>query len=666
MKRIARDHILFFLVLGSIVFLNNCGGGTSTSSSGSGPATTVPGAPIAVTAVAGDKTVTLSWSNVSTATSYNVYRSTTQGVVGQKISSPATTSYSDTGLSNGNTYYYVITAVNGLGESIYSNQVSAVPAVATGTITISGKVQYQDKIYGTSGFTGSQPYKAVRFAEVDLVSAANSSVLVSTSTDTSGIYSIQTSTLAAAVYVRVKATATIPGASSSISINSLSNSLYSIASANFTPSGGTTLDISIPTTSIGGAFNLLDVFTNGFLFDHSFASTYPPSLNAFWQAGNQLGTYYCPGNDPVNCPGGEGIYVLNYGGDTDEYDDDVLYHEFGHFTAAHFSQDDSPGGAHMLTNNDLDMRLAWSEGWGDSMPGNIKIWLNGSGQSNLLSSAPLVPLTEYVDTYGTGAGIAIDMDNPGSSYPQYATYFNYACNEVAVAKILLDSNINFGMQDVWSVLADFKTHAPSTPVNMELFWDRWLSLGQLTTSPSTSITLSSIFANRQIFYSLDGFEPDNSIISASTYTVNMTGTQNHTLYSDGDVDYVAFSATAGKPYTIKTMNLTNGADTILTLVNPDQMTLTPVVSPVTNPNDNASGINYISCTIYPSNPNCNYDYYDATGNYIYPLNDGSTLSSQITFQAPVSGMYYLSISSSPNRPLSAGRYGSYTLTITNP
>ena len=41
--------------------------------------------------------------------------------------SPTTTSYTDTGVTNGTTYYYVVAAVNTAGESANSSQVSATP-----------------------------------------------------------------------------------------------------------------------------------------------------------------------------------------------------------------------------------------------------------------------------------------------------------------------------------------------------------------------------------------------------------------------------------------------------------------------------------------------------------------------------------------------------------
>ena len=75
----------------------------------------------------------LSWSASSGATSYNVKRSTTNGGPYTTIASPTTTNYTDTGLTNGTTYYYMVSAVNTSGESANSGQVSAIPT-ATATV----------------------------------------------------------------------------------------------------------------------------------------------------------------------------------------------------------------------------------------------------------------------------------------------------------------------------------------------------------------------------------------------------------------------------------------------------------------------------------------------------------------------------------------------------
>ena len=116
-----------------------------------GPVTpTAPAAPSGLTATAGSGQVTLSWQPVAGATSYNVYRGTSAG--GESATTVSTagavtgTSYADTGLTNGTAYYYTVTAVNGVGEGLPSNEASAAPtASATATLRInSGGGGYTD------------------------------------------------------------------------------------------------------------------------------------------------------------------------------------------------------------------------------------------------------------------------------------------------------------------------------------------------------------------------------------------------------------------------------------------------------------------------------------------------------------------------------------------
>src|SRR6266446_4232865 len=88
-------------------------------------------APTGLTAKAADTQVALRWTASVGAVSYNIYRSKTRGGEVKIATMPATittTSYSDTGLTNGTTYYYKVTAVNSVGESGKSNEASATPS----------------------------------------------------------------------------------------------------------------------------------------------------------------------------------------------------------------------------------------------------------------------------------------------------------------------------------------------------------------------------------------------------------------------------------------------------------------------------------------------------------------------------------------------------------
>jgi lysophospholipase L1-like esterase/fibronectin type 3 domain-containing protein len=113
-----------FMILG--LLLISCGGGGGGGSSLPVP----PAAPEKIVSISGNAQVRLSWSNSSEATTYTIYWSNTAGVrrqSGTKISA-VTSPYYQSGLNNGATYYYVVTASNQYGESTESLEVSATPS----------------------------------------------------------------------------------------------------------------------------------------------------------------------------------------------------------------------------------------------------------------------------------------------------------------------------------------------------------------------------------------------------------------------------------------------------------------------------------------------------------------------------------------------------------
>jgi fibronectin type 3 domain-containing protein len=94
-----------------------------------------PGAPTGLSATPGDASVSLSWSapsfdGGSAVTGYKLYRGTSPNPTNVVATLPPTpTSYPDTGLTNGTTYYYKVSAVNANGEGPASGQASATPNV---------------------------------------------------------------------------------------------------------------------------------------------------------------------------------------------------------------------------------------------------------------------------------------------------------------------------------------------------------------------------------------------------------------------------------------------------------------------------------------------------------------------------------------------------------
>jgi xyloglucan-specific exo-beta-1,4-glucanase len=105
----------------------------STQSAGVTPTApvTLPAAPAGVSATLDAGQVTVTWVAVTGATSYNIYRSTTQGAQSALLGSAATSNFVDSSVANGTTYYYQVTAVNSAGESTLSVQATATQAAAT-------------------------------------------------------------------------------------------------------------------------------------------------------------------------------------------------------------------------------------------------------------------------------------------------------------------------------------------------------------------------------------------------------------------------------------------------------------------------------------------------------------------------------------------------------
>gem|GEM_PF-1204322 len=86
-------------------------------------------------------------------------------------------------------------------------------------------------------------------------------------------------------------------------------------------------------------------------------------VDVYWSVANTLGSvgtsYY------------SGAYIMILGDtevDTDEYDESVIVHEWGHYFQSILSRDDSIGGNHG-GGDLLDMRVAFSEGWANAYSG---------------------------------------------------------------------------------------------------------------------------------------------------------------------------------------------------------------------------------------------------------------------------------------------------------
>lgn len=117
----------------------------SSSAVAATPVAIPAGPPTGVSAAAGNTAVTLNWTAAAGSTGYIVQRAPASNGAYSAIATTGGMSYTDTGLTNGTTYYYVISSTNAGGSSAnYSSEVSAMPtapittAEMTPAITLSG------------------------------------------------------------------------------------------------------------------------------------------------------------------------------------------------------------------------------------------------------------------------------------------------------------------------------------------------------------------------------------------------------------------------------------------------------------------------------------------------------------------------------------------------
>jgi fibronectin type 3 domain-containing protein len=109
--------------------LDSAGESTNSAQASAIPVapTAIPSAPAGLAATAGNASVNLSWTATGSATSYHVKRATVSGGPYSQVGAPTSPSYADSSVTNGTTYFYVVSAVDSAGESANSAQVSAQP-----------------------------------------------------------------------------------------------------------------------------------------------------------------------------------------------------------------------------------------------------------------------------------------------------------------------------------------------------------------------------------------------------------------------------------------------------------------------------------------------------------------------------------------------------------
>ncbi len=255
---------------------------------------------------------------------------------------------------------------------------SAVFKTSPGDMTkaVSGTVVFEKRTVDTSSFTAAKKGFAatlatapVRRAQVQLI-ASDGTEIQRTFTDESGAFTLHlfNTTDTAKVVVSTSADPTQyplavrncppsptdqfpPGCTDEL------GDVYQFSTSLFTGPQNLNQLVITEASGIGGAFNIFDIMLNGqeFARVNLNMSAFPatPPVTVQWKKGFETVTSYYDGTK---------IVVQGVVTDTDEYDDPVLMHEFGHFLERAFSKSDSPGGSH--NGSPTDPRLAFGEGFG--------------------------------------------------------------------------------------------------------------------------------------------------------------------------------------------------------------------------------------------------------------------------------------------------------------
>jgi fibronectin type 3 domain-containing protein len=185
MKFANRRFPILVLGLLTVTVLLHAGCASTGYSGGGSGGTTVPAAPSGLTATAGNAQVTLNWTASSGATGYYVQRSTTTGGPYTRIATQAGRNDTDTGLTNGAKYFYVVSAYNSAGQSANSSEVNATPVLPppptpTGLAATAGNTQVSLSWTASASATGYRVKRSTSSGTETQISAPTSTAYTDT------------------------------------------------------------------------------------------------------------------------------------------------------------------------------------------------------------------------------------------------------------------------------------------------------------------------------------------------------------------------------------------------------------------------------------------------------------------------------------------------------
>jgi len=228
--------------------------------------------------------------------------------------------------------------------------------------------------------------------------------------------------------------------------------------------------------------------------------------------------------------GEHSLYILGKeNSDTDEYDNHIIIHEWGHYFEANFSRADSIGGSHGAGDY-LDIRVAFGEGWGNA-------W------SAIATDDPI-----YYDTMDNGQSNGFSMNVEGELAQNLGWY-----SEDSIQRILYDlydshndgaDTLSLGFKPIYDVLVGSQK---TTPAFTSIFSFITYLKEQ---NPSVIDKIDAILASEDIDSIQDIY---GSTINSKLYTDSLKNVCTTSQYGQGNKlythKYIRFSISQNGNYT---------------------------------------------------------------------------------------------------------------------
>jgi hypothetical protein len=271
------------------------------------------------------------------------------------------------------------------------------------TVTVTGNLSYEfvppNPVCRGLDFASTVP-KPIRGATVQLIDAATSAVLATTQSEASGDYSFANIDADTVVRLRIRAelkkttgtsrwdvevrdnydlSANPPALGSRplyvVESDDFDTGLEGVAGKNMTAQTGWDGARYVGDRS-AAPFSILDsIYTAMTFIEAVDPNVFFPPLDAFWSVNNTSATTSVNGKDngelggSFYSVGADRLFLVGEAAsDTDEFDDHVIVHEWGHYFEDNLSRADSIGGPHSIGSL-LDPRLAFGEGWATALAG---------------------------------------------------------------------------------------------------------------------------------------------------------------------------------------------------------------------------------------------------------------------------------------------------------